>query len=296
MNKIKMMLMVVSVSVVALLSSLDSKVYGVTVNERFFSVDLSNNWIHGKAELPNAEGSGIMLIPTEFNDILMNARGDSQKLFQNVSVWSAMIVDTSYPFRNVPLEIYVQHVLNVSSDTFRKVPQVPTLIDGERALKIWVYVADNSTITDRMMGYFVFHEGIPYVLQYHATEKDFQKYLPRFEQIVKTFKFVKNGQEWNTTKQSDKQSEELVQEPIKNLQEEIDNLFGKNLQERVENLFEKDLNITDIGNVSEQELKMKIFIYLCNNPEKQKTWIDPEVLKYRCDFVMENLRDRGLIK
>lgn len=47
---------------------------------------------------------------------LMNARGDSQKLFQNLSVYSTMVVDTSYPFRNVPLEIYVQQRINASSD------------------------------------------------------------------------------------------------------------------------------------------------------------------------------------
>lgn len=196
-------------TVVVLLSSLDSKVYGVTVNEKFFSLNLSNNWAYVRGELPNAEGSGILLIPSEFSDTLMNAFGDTQKLFQlfqNLTVWSVMAVDTSSPFRNDPLEIYVQHVVNASSDLFRKFPQVPTLIDGERALKIWGEVSDNSTITDRMVGYYVIHEGIPYRLEYYATEKDFQKYLPQFEQMVKTFKFVKavdNATEsspfsWNT--------------------------------------------------------------------------------------------------
>jgi hypothetical protein len=121
----------------------------------------------------------------------MNTAGDSQKLFQNLSVWSAVSVDTAYPFRNVPLEIYVQHVINTSSDKFRKWPQVPTLIDGERALKIWADTMNNSTITNKMVGYYVFHEGVPYRLEYYATQKDYQKYLPQFEQMVKTFKFRK---------------------------------------------------------------------------------------------------------
>src|SRR5512134_2782564 len=91
---------------VVILSSLDSKVYAVTANTTDFSVNVSNNWAYAKAELPNAD-EGILLIPTEFSGSLMNAR-DSQKLFQNLSVYSTMVVDERYPFRNVPLEIYVQ--------------------------------------------------------------------------------------------------------------------------------------------------------------------------------------------
>ena len=42
-----------------------------------------------------------------------------------------------------------------------------------------------------MQEYYVFHDGIPYRLEYYASVKDFEKYLPQFEQMVKTFKFAK---------------------------------------------------------------------------------------------------------
>ena len=122
---------------------------------------------------------------------LMNARGDSQKLFQNLSVYSTMVVDTSYPFRNVPLEIYVQQRINASSDVFRMWPKENTTIDGEKTLKINSDVEDEATDTDMHVGYYVFHDGIPYRLEYYASVKDFEKYLPQFEQMVKTFKFAK---------------------------------------------------------------------------------------------------------
>jgi len=37
----------------------------------------------------------------------------------------------------------------------------------------------------------VLHDKDPYYLEYIANTKDFQKYLPQFEQMIKTFKFVK---------------------------------------------------------------------------------------------------------
>ena len=83
---------------------------------------------------------------------LMNARGDSQKLFQNLSVYSTMVVDTSYPFRNVPLEIYVQQRINASSDVFRMWPKENTTIDGEKTLKINSDVEDEATDTDMHAG------------------------------------------------------------------------------------------------------------------------------------------------
>ena len=40
------------------------------------------------------------------------------------------------------------------------------------------------------MSYFVMHDDQPYYLNYIANAKDFEKYLPQFEQMVKSFKFV----------------------------------------------------------------------------------------------------------
>lgn len=85
------------------------------------------------------------------------------------------------------------------------------------------------------------------------------------------------GQELNTTKQL---KEQILQE----------------FNDAVNDAVEKDLNITDIENVSEQELRIKMFIYFCNDPERWKTGIDPEVLKHQCDIGMKVLRDRGLIE
>jgi hypothetical protein len=70
-------------------------------------------------------------------------------------------------------------------------PKKNTAIDGKKALKIYGNVGDNSTNADQMVGYYVFYEGNPYRLEFYATENHYQKYLPQFEKMVKTFKFVK---------------------------------------------------------------------------------------------------------
>gem|GEM_PF-1792799 len=50
-----------------------------------------------------------------------------------------------------------------------------------------------ENITDKLnfVTYYVVHDGEPYRLDYLANVKDFQKYLPQFEQMVRSFKFAK---------------------------------------------------------------------------------------------------------
>lgn len=49
----------------------------------------------------------------------------------------------------------------------------------------------NNLANVEVVDYYVVHNGKPYFIQYVANVKDYQKYLPQFEQMVNTFKFVK---------------------------------------------------------------------------------------------------------
>ena len=40
------------------------------------------------------------------------------------------------------------------------------------------------------MQYLAWHDKKPYALAYMANVKDYEKYLPQFELMVKTFKFA----------------------------------------------------------------------------------------------------------
>jgi hypothetical protein len=62
-------------------------------------------------------------------------------------------------------------------------------IDNETAVKIYGDgIKSFSGI--KIVEYMIWHDKKPYFIRYLANVKDFEKYLPEFEQILKTFKFV----------------------------------------------------------------------------------------------------------
>jgi hypothetical protein len=62
--------------------------------------------------------------------------------------------------------------------------QANATIDGEEAIRIHRTPRDNSSNV-QVVDYYTVHNGKPYFIQYVANVKDFQKYLPQFEQMVK---------------------------------------------------------------------------------------------------------------
>ena len=67
-----------------------------------------------------------------------------------------------------------------------------TIVSNEKASSIEGN-AINKTMNKNVIYLvnLVLHDKDPYYLEYIANTKDFQKYLPQFEQMIKTFKFVK---------------------------------------------------------------------------------------------------------
>ena len=178
------------VVVVLLLSSFNSNTLAVTVNKSLFSVNVLDNWAYFNAKFSDGGdyNSTIFLVPTEYGDFF-NSNADFQKSLQKVGAISLITLDSTYPFENVPLEVYARYHINQSEDKI--LSKENTTIDGEKALKIHKTFKDiNSNFTEGI-NYYIFHDGNPYKLEYSATVKDFQKYLPQFEQMVKTFKFAK---------------------------------------------------------------------------------------------------------
>lgn len=178
--------------VVIVLSSLDSNVYAITANTTDFSVNVLDNWAFTKPSNPLADifggGSSLTLIPSQFSNFLVNTSSNLTEAIQNGGGYSIISVDTDYPYRNVPLEAYTQHNINLSP--VKIYSKENTTVDGEPAVKIHRTPRTNFTNVD-VVEYYVIHDSKPYTIQFAANVKDFQKYLPQFEQIVKTFKFTK---------------------------------------------------------------------------------------------------------
>jgi hypothetical protein len=97
--------------------------------------------------------------------------------------------DWLYAIKNAPLDLYVKYQIDKQDGMQVKSKQNVT-IDNETAAKIY---ADgiNSFSGIKFVEYMLMHDKEPYYLAYMGNVKDFEKYLPEFEQIIKTFKFVK---------------------------------------------------------------------------------------------------------
>ena len=97
--------------------------------------------------------------------------------------------DSSYGIKNAPFDVYVKYEID-QQDEMKVMSKENTTIDNETAVKI---SGDgiNSFSGIKFVQYFVTHDNKPYLLAYMADVKDYEKYLPQFEQMIKTFKFTK---------------------------------------------------------------------------------------------------------
>ena len=192
-----------TVTVVVLLSSFESKVNAITnVNNTYFSMDIPDNWRY--AEHSNtgmagmAESSStvpinlVALAPADFAESLVINRDQESpyaKMF-NGGAYSTFRQDTDYSNKNSTLEAYVKDRINSLVRGVNLTSQQDTIVGNEKAVRIegnGIKILKNL----EYVAYLVLHDKDPYYLEFIANVKDFQKYLPQFEQMVKTLKFVK---------------------------------------------------------------------------------------------------------
>jgi hypothetical protein len=179
------------------LVSIFNNVYGITVNNTDFTLEVLDNWAYREENpLVNAFASALggssplTIIPIEFSETLINTNVSNEEQFRirNEGAFSLIGVDATYPLGNTSLDLYTQASLNQSN--VKIFSKENATIDGEPAVKIHRTARNNQTNME-VTEYYVIHEGKPYTLQYGADLKYYQKYLPQFEQMVKTFMFVK---------------------------------------------------------------------------------------------------------
>lgn len=190
-------------TVIILLSLFDSKVNAVTnVNSSYFAVNIPDNWRY--AQHSNTGMSGmtesltkgpinlLVLAPGNFSEALVvnkDKESPYAKMF-NGGAYSTFRQDTDYSNKNSTLEAYVKHRINSIIFGVNLTSQKDTIVGNESAVKIEGN-GINSLMNLKYVAYLVLHDKDPYYLEYIANTRDFQKYLPQFEQMVKTLKFVK---------------------------------------------------------------------------------------------------------
>ena len=192
-----------AVTVVLLLSSFDSKVNAITsVNNTYFSMNIPDNWRYAEHSNTGMAGMAesstktpinlVVLAPADFAETLV-VNKDKESPYANMfngGAYSTFRQDTDYSIKNSTLEAYVKHRINSLIRGVNLTSQQDSTVGNENAVRI-----EGNGIFKLMnvkyVAYLVLHDKDPYYLEYIANTKDFQKYLPQFEQMVKTLKFVK---------------------------------------------------------------------------------------------------------
>ena len=175
--------------------------YALTnVKNTYFSIDVPDNWTYvegSSSSLAELIGFGpkdsVFLIPTEVvvsisylnKSALENKSAEIMKQGLVVSVFAQY---SDYPLKNAPLEVLLKNITNQIPHQITSRQNVT--IDNETAVKIYADGVNDMSGT-KFVEYYIMHDKEPYSILYLANAKDFEKYLPEFEQIVKTFKFTK---------------------------------------------------------------------------------------------------------
>jgi hypothetical protein len=103
--------------------------------------------------------------------------------------YSSFNMDVTYTIENAPLDVYVEYHID-KQDGLNVTSKQNATVGGEPAVTIHADGIDSFSGI-KFVEYMVIHNKLPYYMDYVADVKDFEKYLPEFEHIVKTFKFTK---------------------------------------------------------------------------------------------------------
>ena len=183
-----MSLSLISISILAVVVVISLSISNVNaltkVGNANFSIVIPDNWSYGQDIL-----SQPALTPTKFVTILVNQSEPINEKMKDGGAFATFKQDSSYGIKNAPFDVYVKYEID-QQDGMKVMSKENGTIDNETAVKI---SGDgiNSFSGIKFVQYLVWHDKKPYDLAFMANVKDFETYLPQFEQIVKTFKFLK---------------------------------------------------------------------------------------------------------
>lgn len=160
----------------------------ILAKNEYFSVEAPDDWAYTGDYAYSTE---FKLAPQIFPDTLDSSAPALGLL--NRGVFVELEAEPDFYITNAPLGTYVKKWVGFASTgtnaTVAGEPAVKKLhnstVGGNKEFPP-LPVANINTVS-----YYVKHNDEYYRLSYFANEKDYEKYLPVFEQMVKTFKFMK---------------------------------------------------------------------------------------------------------
>ena len=173
---------VMLVAVTALSLSI-SNVNAIVVNNTDFSIDIPDNWTYEQGIF-----SMIALTPNEFGVLLVNHSTPLSEKMKDEGAFASFEQERNFPIKNAGFDVYVTYNID-RQDGMNVTSKQNVTLDNEAAVKIHGDgIKSFSGI--KFVEYMLMHNEQPYSIAYMANVKDFEKYLPEFEQIVESLKFV----------------------------------------------------------------------------------------------------------
>ncbi|TLX88774.1 MAG: hypothetical protein E6K97_06560 [Thaumarchaeota archaeon] len=161
-----------------------------------FSIEVPDSWTYTETPEPPIEHvlgvssySSVVLVPAKFAELLIQDKGDIG--MGNGTAAIVFAEDSDYTVKNAPPDLYVKFRMN-KDDSLNVTSRQDTMVGKEKAVRIEGSKNDTSG-SIRLLEYLIFHNNEPYIIRYIASMNDFERYLPDFELMVKSFKFGTNA-------------------------------------------------------------------------------------------------------
>ena len=161
-----------------------------------FSIEIPDSWTYTETPEPPMEHllgvssySSVVLVPAKFAELLIQDKGDIG--MGNGTGAIVFAEDSDYSVKNAPPDLYVKFRMN-KDDSLNVTSRQDTTVGKEKAVRIEGSKNDISGNV-RLLEYLIVHNDEPYIIRYIASTNDFERYLPDFELMVKSFMFGTNA-------------------------------------------------------------------------------------------------------
>ena len=192
-----MYLILITTTTILLLLFLIQSAYSL---EKFrglpFSIEVPDSWSYTETPEPPLEHvlgvssySSVVLVPAKFAELLIQDRGDIG--MGNGTAAILFAEDSDYTVKNAPPELYVKFRMN-KDDSLNVTSRQDTTVGKEKAVRIEGSKNDTSG-NIKLLEYLIIHNNEPYIIRYITSMNDFERYLPDFELMVKSFMFGTNA-------------------------------------------------------------------------------------------------------
>jgi hypothetical protein len=161
-----------------------------------FSIEIPDSWTYTETPEPPMEHllgvssySSVVLVPAKFAELLIQDKGEIG--MGNGTAAIVFAEDSDYTVKNAPPDLYVKFRMN-KDDSLNITSRQDTTVGKEKAVRIEGSKNDISGNV-RLLEYLILHNDEPYIIRYIASTNDFERYLPDFELMVKSFMFGTNA-------------------------------------------------------------------------------------------------------